>query len=118
MKHHVLFCAGERRHQKALRDMQRGGHFEFGLDRRPANTGDQEATAAIIDCWERGAEVEGWARYWARIHRFITDRLAASAELREASQIVRFEDLCREPDRKSTSMNSSHQCASSMPSSA
>src|SRR3546814_2622722 len=42
----------------------------------------------------------GWARYWARIHRFITDRLAASAELREASQIVRFEDLCREPAEK------------------
>src|SRR3546814_17233582 len=43
MKQHALFCAGERRHPKALRYMQRVGHFQFGLAPRPATTADQEA---------------------------------------------------------------------------
>lgn len=97
MKQHALFCAGERRHPRALRYMQRVGHFEFGLDRRPLDFGDPDATAEILDCWQRGAEVEGWARYWAQVHRFLAERLADSAPLRAASLVVRFEDLCRDP---------------------
>jgi Sulfotransferase family len=97
MKQHALFCAGEERHPEALRHMQRVGHFEFGLDRRPINVGDAAPLARITDAWARGDEVEGWARYWAYIYGHLADRLAANPALREASLVVRFEELCRSP---------------------
>jgi hypothetical protein len=97
MKQHALFCAGEERHPEALRHMQRVGHFEFGLDRRPINVGDAAPLAGITDAWARGDEVEGWARYWAYIYGHLADRLAANPALREASLVVRFEELCRSP---------------------
>jgi hypothetical protein len=95
MKQHALFCRGEERHPEALRHMQRVGHFEFGLDRRPINVGDAALLARITDAWARGDEVEGWSRYWGYIYGHVADRLAANAALREASLVVRFEELCR-----------------------
>jgi Sulfotransferase family len=97
MKQHRLFCEGERDHPKALQHMQRVGHFEFGLDRRAVNVGDGAETARIEDAWRRGDEVEGWARYWSQIYGFVADRLTANERLRDASLIVRFEDLCSRP---------------------
>ena len=98
MKQHALFCEGEGRSPKALRHLQRVGHYEFGLDRRPINAGgDGGGVAAILDLWARGAEVEGWARYWSHVHGFIADRLDANLRLRDAALVVRYEDLCRSP---------------------
>ena len=97
MKQHALFCAGERRHPAALRHMRRVGHFEFGLDRRPINAGDAAAVACTVSAWERGDELEGWARHWDHVYRFVAERLDANAELEAASLVVRFEDMCREP---------------------
>jgi hypothetical protein len=97
MKQHALFCAGESRHPAALRHMRRVGHFEFGLDRRPIHAGDAAAVAGIVSAWERGEELEGWARHWDHVYRFVADRLDANPELKAASLVVRFEDLCRDP---------------------
>jgi hypothetical protein len=97
MKQHALFCTGEERHPEALRHMQRVGHFEFGLDRRPINVGAATRLAGITDAWARGDEVEGWARYWAYIYGHLADRLAANPALKDASLVVRFEELCRSP---------------------
>ena len=97
MKQHALFCAGERRHPAALRHMRHVGHFEFGLDRRPINAGDPAAVAAIVAAWKRGDEVEGWSRLWAHVYGYLADRLDANPDLRAASLVVRFEDMCRAP---------------------
>jgi hypothetical protein len=97
MKQHALFCAGGHENPEAVRHLQRVGHFEFGLDRRPVNAGDAAATERILACWQRGDEVEGWARYWSHIYGYLADRLDADPRLREAALLVRFEDLCRAP---------------------
>jgi hypothetical protein len=97
MKQHALFCQGETRHPAALRHMRQVGHFEFGLDRRPIKAGDPAAVARIVAAWERGDEVEGWSRHWDHVYRHVADRLDANADLRAASMVVRFEDMCREP---------------------
>lgn len=94
MRQHERFCAAETRHPAALRYMQRIGHFEFGLDRRPLNLGDGRLAAEIGRLWAGGREVEGWSLYWAGIHDFIADRLARDADLQEAVLPVRYEDLC------------------------
>ena len=97
MKQHALFCEGGRRRPESVRHLQRVGHFEFGLDRRPVNAGDKAAIEQVLACWENGAEVEGWARYWSHIYGYVADRLEANPRLRAATLVVLYEDLCREP---------------------
>jgi hypothetical protein len=97
MRQHDLFAAAEARYPAALRYMQRVGHFEFGLDRRPLNLGNAGATAEILRLWQAGRDIEGWSRYWASVHDFIADLRDNDPALREAMLIVRFEDLCAEP---------------------
>ncbi|MCO6441934.1 MAG: sulfotransferase [Nitrococcus mobilis] len=98
MKQHALFCEGSWRNPRALSHLQRVGHYEFGLDRRPINAADNHgAVQKIVALWTRGAEVEGWARYWQHIHAYLADVLAHNRRLREATLVVRYEDLCRMP---------------------
>ncbi|KXJ54874.1 MAG: hypothetical protein AXW12_01545, partial [Thalassospira sp. Nap_22] len=54
IKQHKLFCAGEADNPRAIAHMQRVGHYEFGLDRRPINTGDLHETFAIMKLWTNG----------------------------------------------------------------
>jgi hypothetical protein len=97
MKQHKLFCEGGRANPESVRHLQRVGHFEFGLDRRPINAGDRAAVQEVMACWAAGAEVEGWARYWSHVYGYVADRLEASPKLRAATLVVRYEDLCRAP---------------------
>jgi hypothetical protein len=95
-KQHRLFSAGERRYPRALQHMQRIGHFEFGLDRRPINVGDG-AMAEILRAFGDGEEVRGLALYWASLHAWLADRLDSDVALRAAVRVVSFEDLCQHP---------------------
>lgn len=97
MRQHELFSAAERRHPAALRYMQRVGHYEFGLDRRPLNLGDAEAVAEVQRLWREGQEIEGWSRYWSLVHEGLARRLEGDPELRAATLLVSYEALCREP---------------------
>ncbi len=92
LKQHKLFCQGGRENPKALKHLQRIGHFEFGLDVRPINTDGQE----IATLGER--DIKAWASYWSRIYGYVKDRLEANPKLQAASMVVRFEDLCTDPE--------------------
>jgi hypothetical protein len=94
MKQHQRFCQGQQLSPRALTHLQRIGHYEFGLDRRPIHTGDSQRVAHIVELWESGAEVEGWARYWALIHDYLADLLAVPSELQSAVHLVRYESFC------------------------
>ncbi|GAB3679111.1 sulfotransferase [Salinisphaera aquimarina] len=96
MKQQRLFEAGEKAHPRALEHMRRVGHFEFGLDRRAINPGDNAAVEHIEKLWADGQEVEGWARYWALVYADLKDRLESDARLNDACLVVRFEDMCRD----------------------
>ncbi len=98
MKQHRLFCAGERGNKRAVDYMRRVGHFEFGLDLRPINTGDDEKVRAIQALWETGEDVRGWARYWAMVYGSVAYVLEQDPALREATMILRYEDLCDRPE--------------------
>ena len=99
MKQQTLFEAGEKAHPRAIDHLRRVGHFEFGLDRRPINTGDAEAVERIESLWRNGQEIEGWARYWAMVYGTVADQLAGDDALKQATQIVRYEPLCNDSAR-------------------
>lgn len=97
VRQHHWFCDAQRRYPRALAFMQRTGHFEFGLDRRPMQLGDASRRAQIAEDWAAGREVLGWARYWDLVYSHLSELLEHDAEVRAASMIVRFETLCESP---------------------
>lgn len=97
MKQHERFCGEHRRDARLMRHMSRSGHFEFGLDRRPINSGDGATIDKVIEYWSQGREVEGWALYWKDLYGHVADALGADAALRRATLIVDYETLCAEP---------------------
>lgn len=97
IKQHRLFSDLHRRNPRLQAHMSRAGHFEFGLDRRPINTGNSAVTQHILTCWQEGREVEGWARYWADVYGQAAAALQASEGLRAASLLVDYEQLCASP---------------------
>ena len=99
IKEHRIFSEGHRREPRSLEHFRRVGHFEFGGDLRPINVGDSARVEEIQKLWQTGDEIRGWARYWAMIHAFVADRLEASAALRAAAIVVRYEHLCAEPEK-------------------
>ncbi len=94
MKQHRLFTRGETKYPRSLAQMRACGHFEFGLDRRAINFGDVDAVASVERLWNEGQGARGCARYWSQVYGFLAQRLTANPALRQASQIVWFEDLC------------------------
>lgn len=97
MRQHALFCRVGREHPRARRHMRRAGHFEFGLDLRPINTGDEAALSRIRRLWQAGSDVEAWARYWAMVYGHVADVMERDRAVREGTLVVRFEDMCRDP---------------------
>jgi hypothetical protein len=97
MRQHEWFSQGHRAHPRALAFMQRSGHFEFGLDRRPINLGNTSRVRQIQDHWSNGQEVHGLADYWDMVYAYLADLLATDEQVRAATLVVRYETLCSEP---------------------
>jgi len=97
-KQHRLFLEAARAHPRSVAYLDRAGHFEFGAHRVPINAGDDRTVRQIVDLWEAGNEVRGWARYWAHIYAYVAERLAANPRLRDAVLVVRYEDLCEDSE--------------------
>ncbi len=114
MRQHERFTRASQEDPRIPRQMAMAGHFEFGPRRVPVNFPDKfsadspgkssanfplksdgsQATQAIIDCWQQGREVEGWARYWAGSYQYIVGQLEEFPEVRKACLLFRYEDLC------------------------
>ncbi len=94
LRQHQQFSAGQRQHPRALAFMQRSGHFEFGLDRRPMNLGDTGRVRQIQQAWAAGDEVRGLAITWDMVYGHLARLLADDAQVRAATLAVRFEALC------------------------
>ena len=96
IKQHRLFCAGQQQYPRALAHMQHVGHFEFGLDRRAICVGDSVAQE-VTELWQKNEEVRGSARHWASVYGWLLDQLETDEQLADAVMLVRFEDLCSDP---------------------
>jgi hypothetical protein len=97
MKQHELFARGQADNARARDHLRRVGHYEFGLDRVPINTGDNARAAEIMALWSNGQDVAAWAAYWHDLYTFVADRIEANPLLARATRLVLFEDLCTRP---------------------
>ena len=98
VRQHQWFASGQRRSPRSLAFMQRSGHYEFGLDRRPINLGDADRITQIQEAWSTGHEVRGWAMYWDTVYRYLADLLDTDPIIRKATIAVRFEEMCGKPE--------------------
>lgn len=97
-KQHVLLCQKEQEDPGALAYMQLAGHYEFGLDRRPANVNNLELTKEIESYWSNGQDIRGWAVYWSSLYQYLADLLSTNPVIREQTIVVHYEQLCRNPE--------------------
>lgn len=97
-RQHERFCREHRRDERLKRHMSRGGHFEFGLDRRPINSGDTEVTGRIRKLWSDGESERGWALYWTDLYGGVADLLETDEAARAATLVVDYDELCGEPE--------------------
>lgn len=96
-KQHRLFTNGMKDKPRAVAHLQRVGHFEFGVDRRPINVGDPETLESIQRLWKDGEEIRGWARYWSMLYGWLHHHLQQHPELASSVQWVHYESLCERP---------------------
>jgi len=96
MKQHRHFSDMETRDPKVLAYMQRAGHFEFGLDRRPINFNNGSA-GRIQKLWREGQEIRGWAASWASAYAFISNLYENNATLAKRMKIVPYGTFLKEP---------------------
>jgi hypothetical protein len=96
LKQHHLFCERLEPGDRGIEHLKRVGHYEFGPHRQPIHTGDETEIEAILEDWEHGRDVRGWARYWSHVYGWVADRMDDHDALRRATRIVRYEDLCDE----------------------
>ena len=97
-RQHRLFCAEEDKDRRVLNYMRVAGHFEFGLDRRPINTGCSKTVDRIRKSWKEGKEALGLALTWQSVYRYVIARLTANDNLRAATLIVDHDDFRRSPE--------------------
>jgi hypothetical protein len=97
VKQHRLFCEAEARDRKVLAYMRRSGHFEFGLDRRPINFGDDKVMQRIQAAWAEGDDVKGYAILWAATYEFVLNLLDSDPALARRVAMTHYDDLCSDP---------------------
>ncbi|MFX1316458.1 MAG: sulfotransferase [Promethearchaeota archaeon] len=74
------------------------GHYEFGHHQVCINVNNTELIHNIRKLWSNEKTyVKGWAYYWSSIYDFIANQLDTNKNLKKATFIVRYEDLCKTP---------------------
>lgn len=97
LKQHRLFQHEHARDPRLKHHMSRCGHFEFGLDRQPVNSGNTSITRRVQALWSEGNEVAGWALYWQDVYGYVARLLDEDAAIRRATLLIDYEKLCTHP---------------------
>lgn len=99
VKQDRLFQAASGEDSRVTEQLHRSGHFEFGPDKRCINVGDSDEAREIQAHWAAGRTALGWAMYWNAIYRSVRCLVERDRDLAEAVHFVRYEELCREPEK-------------------
>lgn len=81
------------------RQLGMSGHFEFGPGRRPVCIGAGDDARSIVEHWQAGRAVAGWALYWNSLYEHVLETLEEDKALAESVLLLRYEDLCADPAR-------------------
>lgn len=94
-----LFSDAAQADPAIARHLARVGHFEFGPHKRVQHLGDSACAAAIAARFAQGDAVGAYAMQWAAVYGFVAGQMRSDAQLAAACLVVRYEALCRDPQR-------------------
>ncbi len=97
IKQHRLFCELSQASSSVAAHLARTGHFEFGPQRRVECLGDLAEAAATAADFSGGDDVSGYARQWSSSYGSLLEQLHGSPPLASATLLLRYEQLCAEP---------------------
>ncbi|MFX1442882.1 MAG: sulfotransferase [Promethearchaeota archaeon] len=76
------------------------GHHEFGHNQVCINVGNMDLIYKIRNLWRnKKTYVKGWAYYWSSIYDFVANLLDKNEELKKATLIVSYDELCETPGK-------------------
>lgn len=104
LKQHRLFREAGEENPKVTDHLRRVGHFEFGPGRLAVRVDDPEGYDQTLEFWAQGREAEGYARQWAMTYGYVAKLLKDNPDLADATLILRYEDLCADPERVLTEL--------------
>tara|TARA_R110002126_G_scaffold13118_7_gene57256 strand:- start:164807 stop:165919 length:1113 start_codon:yes stop_codon:yes gene_type:complete len=90
LRQHENFLTKTKGQKRAVKHLQRVGHFEFGADIRPIYLGQDDVYHSILDLFKSGEMVRGYARYWAYVYDYIYTQYVESPSV----LCYRYEDFC------------------------
>lgn len=96
VRQHLQFCDYAASDPRVPRYLAAAGHFEFGPQRRPIRL-SAAASDRIVQAWSCGEDYLAYSIQWAEIYGFV-NALRTNPDLAAHMLIVRYEDLCAEPD--------------------
>lgn len=100
MKQHRIFNEMERENKKLLLWTKIIGHREFGSARLCINLNNTKKIERIRELWkDEKTQVKGYATYWKSIYEYVTVLLQRNKKLAYATLIIRYEDLCDNPEK-------------------
>ena len=94
---HQLFTEYAEQDPRVPRYLASAGHYEFGPQRVPIRL-SHEGGDRVQAAWEDGDEYSGYAIQWAEVYRYIDALRKRGDQLSLNLIVVRYEDLCDEPD--------------------
>jgi Sulfotransferase family len=99
LKQHDLISRTHAHDPRWLTTSRSVGHHEFGEQHRFINTGNTEHVRAIRDAWDSGRRAYAFGLYWTSIYGHVLHQIAHDPAVRDATLLVRHEDLCAQPDQ-------------------
>ena len=76
------------------------GHREFGSAKFCINLDNTKTIQTIRELWKKKETyAKGWALYWNVVYSYIHQKLESNPTLKNASLIIRYEDLCESPGK-------------------
>jgi hypothetical protein len=99
VKQDLIFRAMEKHDPRLLHWISIIGHREFGSIKKAINLDNTDVVNEIKRCWkEDTSHVKGWAIYWNAVYGYVHRLLRDSKKCREATLVVKYEDLCEQPE--------------------
>jgi hypothetical protein len=98
VRQHRRFCRLAAEDPRVPVYLRAAGHYEFGAQRAPINVCARDVSR-IAEAWDSGDDYRGYARQWAALYGYVHELRSSRLDLASRITVVRYEDLCAEPQR-------------------
>jgi hypothetical protein len=97
VRQNKIFSAYSKENRHVAEYLEAVGHYEFGPQRKPICV-TRDGGKRTLSAWAEGDDCLGYAIQWAEVYKFVADLHEKRRDLIENMMVVRYEDLCSDPE--------------------